>query len=95
MIEPWLAEMDTEMSSVSRGLLDRKPAGDGGQCAEWGPLSDIFFYQTLDGPDQTGQSLGLIFFIKIGELYELNSKVLFFQMLLVDFRETLDFLVSG
>lgn len=52
----------------------------------------IFF---LDDPDQTSQSLGLIFFVKIRELYELSSKVLFFQMLLVDFRETLDFLVSG
>lgn len=87
--------MDAEMSSVSRGFLDCKPVGDGGQYAERGSLSDFFSYQTLDAPDQAGQSPGLICFVKIRELDELKSKVLFFQMLLVDFRETLDFLVSG
>lgn len=92
MIEPWLAESGYWDVFRVWGFLDWKPAGDAGQCAEWGPLSDIC---SLDDSDQTGQSLGLIFFVKIRELDELNSKVLFFQMLLVDSRETLDFLVSG
>lgn len=82
------------MSSVSRGFLDCKPAGDDRQYAERGSLSDFFSCQTLDAP-KAGQSPGLICFVKIRELDELKSKVLFFQMLLVDFRETLDFLVSG